>query len=80
MSTSLWPALLAAVLGGRQHQHQQQQQEEQQMMMQQERALHPIQALLYLSVLGEHALYWWIGIVCFVALGECLRFITSEFA
>lgn len=79
MSTSLWPALLAAVLGGSSGSSES--------SSSWSRALRPIQAALYLSVLGEHALYWWIGIVCFVALGEsasvslCLsQALSSEFA
>lgn len=69
MSTSLWPALLAAVLGGGSGGGGGSSRAGG-VMEEQERTFNPVQALLYHSVLGEHALYWWIGIVCFVALGE----------
>lgn len=62
MSTSLWPALLAAVLGGGGRAALE---DEQQLGG----SMHPVQHLLALSLLGEHALYWWMGILCFVGLG-----------
>lgn len=65
MSTSLWPALLAAVVGGGRGVM-----EDGGSSSTAASSLGPIQSLLALSVLGEHALYWWIAILSFVGLGE----------
>lgn len=82
MSTSLWPALLAAIVGGGGGGGRPAVEEGGMGS-----SMGPIQSLLALSVLGEHALYWWIGLLCFIGLGRssCLSisfhpFRHSEFA
>ena len=67
MTTGLWPALLAALLGsaGRGGLHDGS-------GSWSELGLQGGADLL-VSLTGPHALYWWMGILCFIVLGELFK-------
>ena len=68
MTTGLWPALLAALLGsaGRGGLHDGSGSAS---LGELRRGLSDAAASVD-SFLGSHALYWWLGFICFVAVGE----------